>query len=177
MVCDICKPDLDETGSSCTISPDCRSTRMSRQKKPLDEYESAGPMTRQRLKRQREGSEEDIWGNRNNSNNPKRIDVTPLDAFTIASSMRNCSYGSWSKSLSGPPRPPRLPPRPPPLPPPPTTGHRATSSAASAARSGQCFIFLRYFEQRKERLSEVEQYKIRRTGFMLYIFERKKIKA
>ena len=44
---------------------------MSRQKKPLDEYESAGPMTRQRLKRQREGSEEDIWGNRNkgNSNN------------------------------------------------------------------------------------------------------------
>ena len=55
---------------------------MSRQKKPLDEYESAGPMTRQRLKRQREGSEEDIWGNRNkgNSNNKKRIDVTPLDA-------------------------------------------------------------------------------------------------
>ena len=24
MVCDICKPDLDETGSSCTISPDCK---------------------------------------------------------------------------------------------------------------------------------------------------------
>ena len=41
---------------------------MSRQKKPLDEYESAGPMTRQRLKRQREGSEEDIWGNRNKGN-------------------------------------------------------------------------------------------------------------
>ena len=67
---------------------------MSRQKKPLDEYESAGPMTRQRLKRQREGSEEDIWGNRNkgNSNNKKRIDITPLDALTIASSMLNCSY-------------------------------------------------------------------------------------
>ena len=75
---------------------------MSRQKKPLDEYESAGPMTRQRLKRQREGMEEDIWGNRNtgNSNNKKRIDITPLDALTIASSMLNYSYGGAETQLS-----------------------------------------------------------------------------
>ena len=42
----------------------------------------------------RDGGFIDIWGNRNkgNSNNKKRIDITPLDVLTIASSMLNCSY-------------------------------------------------------------------------------------
>ena len=42
----------------------------------------------------RDGGFIDSWGNRNkgNSNNKKRIDITPLDALTIASSMLNCSY-------------------------------------------------------------------------------------
>ena len=42
----------------------------------------------------RDGGFIDSWGNRNkgNSNNKKRIDITPLDALTIASSMINCSY-------------------------------------------------------------------------------------
>ena len=69
----------------------------------------AGPMTRLRLrlKREREGPEEVISGkrnegnnNNNNKNNPKRIDVTQLDAFAIASSMLNCSYGHAETQLS-----------------------------------------------------------------------------
>ena len=74
----------------------------------------AGPMTRLRLlrlKREREGPEpeEVISGskgnecnnnNHNNKKNQKRIDVTQLDAFAIASSMLNCSYGDAETQLS-----------------------------------------------------------------------------
>ena len=59
-----------------------------------------GPMTRSRLKIKREREEEAEFAEENPwdrgdecDNTQKRIDLTPLDAFTIASSMLNCSFG------------------------------------------------------------------------------------
>ena len=66
----------------------------------------AGPMTRRRFKleREREGPEEEVIsakGNESNNNNYReRIDITPLGAFAIASSMLNCSYGDAETQLS-----------------------------------------------------------------------------
>ena len=52
-----------------------------------------GPMTRSRLKIMEEGEgREEVWSY--NNNNQKRIDITPLDAFAIASSMLDCSFGN-----------------------------------------------------------------------------------
>ena len=61
---------------------------------------SAGPMTRSRLKIKRGREEEAEFAEENPldrgdecDNTQKGIDLTPLDAFTIASSMLNCSFG------------------------------------------------------------------------------------